>query len=85
MSSIANATNGPGEQEVRAFLRSIEASFEPLLDRFLRAGITNRTRLRILAQWSASEVDAFLLRDVQLDPFELKVVADALGRAFRGS
>ncbi|KAI0723478.1 hypothetical protein C8Q76DRAFT_794412 [Earliella scabrosa] len=85
MSSFANATNGPGEQEVRAFLRSIEASFEPLLDRFLRAGVTNRTRLRILAEWSASEVDAFLLRDVHLDPFERKVVADVLSKVFRGS
>lgn len=70
--------HGLEEREVLSFLRSVDATFERLLDRFVWAGIADRTRLVILARWSVSEIDSFLSREVRLDPFEKKMISDGL-------
>ncbi len=70
--------HGLEEREVLSFLRSVDATFERLLDRFVWAGIADRTRLVILARWSVGEIDSFLSREVRLDPFEQKMISDGL-------
>lgn len=70
--------HGLEEREVLSFLRSVDATFERLLDRFVWAGIADRTRLVILARWSVGEIDSFLSREVRLDPFEKKMISDGL-------
>lgn len=70
--------HGLEEREVLSFLRSVDATFERLLDRFVWAGIADRTRLVILARWSVGDIDSFLSREVRLDPFEQKMISDGL-------
>lgn len=73
--------HGLEEREVLSFLRSVDATFERLLDRFVWAGIADRTRLVILARWSVGDIDSFLSREVRLDPFEQKMISDGLRKA----
>ena len=59
-----------------AFLQSIDPTFARLLDRFVWAGIADRTRLLLMAGWTTDEIDSFLAREMRLDPFERRLVGE---------
>ncbi|KAI0676781.1 hypothetical protein C8Q78DRAFT_987357 [Trametes maxima] len=66
-----------GEQEVLDFLKGLPTPLDALLHKFFVNGVTSKSRLRTMAQWSTSEKDKFL-RELLLNRFERKVVMDGL-------
>ena len=65
-------------KELRLFLRTIDDTFECLVDRLVAAGLKDMTRLVLMAGWDEAERNEFLRKECRLDPFECKVVCNAL-------
>ncbi|KAJ3002420.1 hypothetical protein NUW54_g5858 [Trametes sanguinea] len=76
---VTNQLSG-GEQDVLAFLISVDRSLAGLFDRLRFAGITSRDRLEALAKWPPEEREMFLLRELRVSAYEQKLVSDALAR-----
>ncbi|KAI0751273.1 hypothetical protein C8Q80DRAFT_563027 [Daedaleopsis nitida] len=73
-------TQADEKEEVVSFLRSVVADFDRLLDRFVSAGLSSGVRLIVFAGWDKGEREDFLRTHVRLDPFERKMIGDALDR-----
>ncbi|KAI0723477.1 hypothetical protein C8Q76DRAFT_396662 [Earliella scabrosa] len=69
-------------KEMLQFLRSVDPSFECLLDRFVSAGLKDMSRLRVVAGWDVDKKNRLLRQEVRLDPFECQLVCDALRARF---